>query len=332
VGPVDLSLAGVRASLTALVAAALAACACASGSAAVAPPTRATSTTAGGAHGPHQQIVRALSTAERSAVVARFRATNGASWTVTVGAGGAPDDVDPIRGIIRRAKDERRPGAPVEITEASAVSEAEAFVTANAELLGVGRSDVAALDIAAGPARTTTYGTWVAHVRGRMPMRGYEGFEAIASEIDVLLYLGEDGKTRYFVNISRVHPHLDLDTWPRLGPDDPRACKDVLGRELFVAIDDARRPGLRVRELHRVAIGKVTAEDVRSVRLTIHASPGPRTAYVSYWLAYVVDVMKRGQLFRFVVDADTGDLLEDAVVPVLNADAVLVPQPTDDAP
>lgn len=156
-------------------------------------------------------------------------------------------------------------------------------------------------------------------------MRGYEAFESVTSAIDVLLYLGEDAKVRYFVNISRVHPRLVLDTLPLLQRDDARVTKDVVGRPLFVAIDDPLHPGARVRELTRVALGPATKEDVRAVRLTIFASPAPRAAYVSYWLAYVVDVVKRHQPFRFVVDADTGDLLEDAVVPVLPPDALVSP-------
>ena len=72
-----------------------------------------------------------------------------------------------------------------------------------------------------------------------------------------------------------------------------------------------------MRELQRLSAGRVEDADVRAVRLTIHVSPGPRGAYVSYTLAYAIDVRREGHDFRFVVDADTGDLLDDAVVPVV---------------
>jgi hypothetical protein len=278
-----------------------------------------------GGHGAHMQIVRAMPAPERVALVERFRARNGPSWTVTLGAGGAPDDVESIRGIIRRAKREGTSagafgGAALSdgaVNEESAIVEAGAFLVKNAEFLGISTSDVPALDLVAGTAKTTRYGTWVVHARGRIPMRGYEGFEALTSMIDVLVYIGEDGATRYFVNLSRVHPRVEYDTRALLGPDDKRLLTNVLGRPLFVVVDDPSRPNARVRELRRIAIGNVTDGDIRAIRLTIYPSQGPRAVYVTYRLAYAIDVTKERQPFRFVVDADTGDLLDDAVVPVV---------------
>ncbi|MBS2013896.1 MAG: hypothetical protein JST00_13485 [Deltaproteobacteria bacterium] len=300
----------------------LSALGCAGAAPPPAPPSRVTLSSPKGARGAHQQIVRALTAPQRAEIVARLRERNGPAWSVTLGAGGAPDDVDPILGVVRRAKNEGPPGAPVELGEAVAIAEGEAFLRKNADLLGIAPDDVDTLDLAAGPARTNAYGAWVVHARGTAPTKGYEAFDAVTSAIDVLLYLGEDAKVRYFVNLSRVHPRLVLDTHPLLQPDDDRVTKDVVGRPLFVAIDDGSRPGMRVRELTRVVLGPATKDDVRAVRLTIHVSSAPRAAYVSYFLAYVVDVVKRRQPFRFVVDADTGDLLEDAVVPVLPPDAL----------
>jgi hypothetical protein len=283
-----------------------------------------------GSHGAHMQIVRAMPSAERAALVERFRARNGPSWTVMLGAGGAPDDVEPIRGILRRAKREGTSAgafsdgvraADVVVTEESAVAEAGAFLAKNAEFFGFATSDVPALDLVAGPAKTSRYGAWVVHARGRTPMLGYEGFESLTSMIDVLVYIGDDGTTRYFVNLSRIHPHLLLDTRAGLGPDDKRLLTNVLGRPLFVVVDDPNRPNARVRELRRVSVGTVVGADVRAIRLTIYPSPGPRGVYMSYRLAYAIDVTKERNPFRFVVDADTGDLLDDAVVPVVPATA-----------
>lgn len=268
--------------------------------------------------------------AGRVALVKRFKERNGPEWTITLGGGGAPDDVDAIRGIVRRAKregDARARGSADASAEASAdvsaseaaIRSATAFVVKNAEFLGLSPADVPALDVAAAPAKTPVYGTWVAVFGGHIPMRGYEGFEAVASTINLAVYVGDDGIVRYFVNLSHVNPRLVLDTRALLGPDDKRLMRFVVGREVFVVLDDPRRPNARVRELERRSLGRVEDADVHAVRLTIHVSPGPRDAYVSYTLAYAVDVRRAGSDFRFVVDADTGDLLEDAVVPVIPA-------------
>ena len=274
---------------------------------------------------------------ERLELVSRFKARNGPDWTITLGGGGAPDDVDAIRGVVRRARRESTAGTDSEAEaprangdtggwgstdpaeQERAIAEAIAFVTRNAEFFGLAPADVAALDVTAGRPKTRTYGSWVVILAGRIPMRGYEGFAAVTSVVDIAVYVGDDGTTRYFINLSRVHPRLVLDTRAALGPDDKRLMRFVIGRELFVVFDDPRRPNARVRELQRRSVGRVDDGDVRAVRLTIHVSPGPRGAYVSYWLAYAIDVRREGNDFRFVVDADTGDLLEDAVVPVVAA-------------
>lgn len=278
-----------------------------------------------GGRGAHVQFIRALPMAERVALVQRFKARNGAEWSITLGGGGAPDDVDAIRGVVRRAKREGDASADAgagadadaDANAERAIRSAMAFVIKNAEFLGLAPADVATLDVTAAPAKTPVYGAWVAVFGGHMPMRGYEGFEAVASTINLAVYLGDDGAVRYFVNFSHVNPRLVLDTHALLGPDDKRLMRYVLDREMFVVFDDPRRPNARVRELRRLSLGRVEGADVRAVRLTIHVSPGPRDAYVSYTLAYAIDVRREGSDFRFIVDADTGDLLEDAVVPVL---------------
>lgn len=274
-----------------------------------------------GAVGPtHVQIVRALPLAERRALVEKFRARNGA-WTVTLGAGTTPDDVDPIRGVVRRATRDANvvdPAAHAPVTEQSAIADTAAFLAKNADLLGFAAKDVPSLDLVAGPAKTTNYGSWVVHARGASPMRGYEGFDTVTSRIDVLAYIGDDGGVRYFVNLSQVHPRLVLDTTPRLGPDDPHVLEKVLGRTLFLVVDDPSRPNARVRELQRIPLGNVAAADVATPRLAIDVSPGPRFAYVSYTLAYAVLVLKDHHPFLFVVDADTGAVLKDPEVPIVS--------------
>ena len=266
----------------------------------------------------HVQIVRALPLAERRALVEKFRARNGA-WTVTLGAGTTPDDVDPIRGVVRRAtRDDSAAAAPhAPVTEESAIADASTFLAKNADLLGFSAKDVPSLDLVAGPAKTATYGSWVVHARGASPMRGYEGFTTVTTKIDVLTYVGDDGGVHYFVNLSQVHPRLAIDTTPRLGPDDPHVLEKVIGRTLFLVVDDPSRPSARVRELPRIPLGNVAAADIAPPRLTIDVSPGPRLAYVSYTLAYAVLVLKDHHPFLFVVDADTGAVLKDPEVPIV---------------
>ena len=267
----------------------------------------------------HVQVVRALPLAERRALVEKFRARNGA-WTVTLGAGSTPDDVDPIRGVVRRATRDANvvdPAGHAPVTDQSAIADAAAFLAKNADLLGFSAKDVPSLDLVAGPAKTANYGSWVVHARGATPMRGYEGFTTVTSKIDVLAYIGEDGGVRYFVNLSQVHPRLTIDTTPRLGPDDPHVLEKVIGRTLFLVVDDPSRPNARVRELQRIPLGNVAAADIAPPRLTIDVSPGPRFAYVSYTLAYAVLVLKDHHPFLFVVDADTGAVLKDPEVPVV---------------
>ena len=326
-----------------VVAVALAACA---GACHSAPPvvvdgaSRITLNAPPGARGAHVQFVRAMPMSERVALVERWRARNGAEWSITLGAGGAPDDVDGIRGVVRRAKravtaadapstsvDKEAWGTTDPAEQERVIAEAIAFLTRNADFFGLSPADVSVLDVAAGRPKTRTYGSWVVILAGRIPMRGYEGFAAVTSHVDIALYIGDDGKARYFINLSRVHPRLVLDTSAALGPDDKRLMRFVIGRELFVVFDDPRRPNARVRELQRLSVGRVEEADVRAVRLTIHVSPGPRDTYVSYWLAYAIDVKREGHEFRFIVDADTGDLLDDAVVPVVPQSPLV-----DDAP
>lgn len=287
-----------------------------------------------GAHGAHVQIVRALPMSERQKLAERFEERNGPGWEITLGEGEVPDDVDAIRGLVRRgtnvsagpaarAGSAAAPSSPAAPRspggEPRATAAAIAFATKNADLFGMSPRDVAALDVDTGPAKTAIYGAWVVHLQGRIPMRGYEGFDAVAATIDVLIYAGDDGDPRYFVNLSRVHPPLVLDTTAMLGPDDARVLRNVVGRELFVLESDPRRPNARMRELRRRSLGRVEDGDVRGIRLVIHVSPGLRGAWVSYWLAYSIDVLRGRHVFRFVVDADTGEILEDTRVPVLPA-------------
>jgi hypothetical protein len=265
----------------------------------------------------HAQIVRAKTVQDRLALFERFRAKNGEAWRIV----DPEHDVDGIRLFLRHALRRDRPGPEVELDHRIAAADAVAFVSSNAELLGLGAPDVAVLEVtsAAIPFEdaVTPAGRYVVHMRAHIAMRGYEAFESLASKIDITVFVDADRQIRFFTNDSRIHPRLAIDTKPLLEPEDALIVKNVVGRELFVAIDDPRNPNARVRELRRESVGHVRDVDIIQRHLTVWASPGPFGAYTSFTLAYVVQVGLGGYMFRFVVDADTGALLDDAAVPVV---------------
>ena len=265
----------------------------------------------------HAQIVRAAPMPERLAVFERFRSKNDGPWKLLR----PEEDIDAFRPFLRRAARTDLPGPEVPFEAGDAESTAVAFVNTNAAELGLHPAEVVVLDVTSrrlGPGDGPTPRTrFAVRLRGLIAMRGLEAFDSVASHVELTVFVDDDRRIRLFTNDSRLPPRLTIDTRPDLEPDDPRVLRNVLGRELFVAEDDPRRPGAGVRELRRIPVGTVTEKDVAARTLTIHASRGPLGAYVSFILAYVIRVSRGGEWFRFVVDADTGDLLEDAAVPVV---------------
>ena len=297
---------------------------------------------------PHLQIVHALTVPERRALVDRLRERNhappGTEWTVNEEAlARSVTVVDPFAGFLRRARRgaadrPSRTSAPV--TEAEAPSFAREFVKQNADLLGLPRHVLPGLaehvrgvephDHAAPRAR------WAVRFDASFPTKGYESFEEISCHADIEVFVDDDGEVSSFVNLSRIHPHLTIDTrHPVLPQDDPRVASKLVGRKVF-ALDVASSgfDGLRdPRELPRIPLGEVQPGDVTRMQLVIHVSTGPRLAWLTYRLAYFVEVAKpvpdelvaddesassppQFFFFRWVVDADTGDVLEDARVPL----------------
>jgi hypothetical protein len=294
----------------ALLAAALVAC----GPRAPAPPE--TPRDAAPAAARHVQIIRFAPVASRLALLEQLRRTSGPAWVLGK-AGPAIDDIEPLRVFLRRAWRSDAPGAPVPFSHADAEADVIAFVTANADALGLAPSDVVTLDAMSVDAPPDgSHHAVVVRLQGRIAMRGYEAFDALASKIDLVVFVDDDRQIRFFANLSRIHPHLSIDTRPGLDAEDPRLLAHVVGRELFVTEDDPRRRGVPVRELRHASIGRVASTDVTARTLTVHASVGPMGAYVAYHLAYAIDVGRGGYWFRFVVSADTGDLLEDATAPI----------------
>jgi hypothetical protein len=310
-------------------------------------PARPRPVTAPQAQGRHLQIVHAMTTPARRALVERLRARNPAppesQWTVNEEALGINlMVVDPFAGFVRRARRKVAPrparaGGPVGTEEAA--NAARAFVKKNSDLLGLPRHVVPALDehvrVVEPSDHAAPRASWVVRFEAPFPSKGYEGFKEIDNVADVAVVIDDDGEVSSFVNLSRVHPHLALDTKPRLSRDDPRVMSKLVGRKVFAL--EPREGGTEateaprdVRELRRIALGEVRPEDVTHMQLVIHVSTGPELAWLTYRLGYFVEVGKSSPLmgfdgladgppqyffFRYVVDADTGDVLEDARAP-----------------
>lgn len=292
------------------------------------------------------QIVHAMKTAERRALVERLRERNAAvpPWTVNEDAlASSLTVVDPFTGFVRRARRETlvrspRPGGP--IGAADAENAARAFVKKNADLLGLPSRVVPTLTEQVRSARPSDHASprtaWVVHLETLFASKGYEAFKEIGDLADVEVLVDDDGEVSSFVNLSRIHPHLMLDTTPDLGPEDPRLVSKLVGRKVFAVDAEAgeETPDLAsARLLRRIPLGEVQAGDVTHVQLVIHVATGPRLAWLTYRLGYLVEIAKPARVdgvdggepietpgrpfffFRYVVDADTGDVLEDARAP-----------------
>jgi hypothetical protein len=105
---------------------------------------------------------------------------------------------------------------------------------------------------------------------------------------------------------------------------------------VFALVDEGGDGARDVRELRRIPLAPIRASDVVRVQLVIHVSTGPQLVWFAYRRAYFVEVgvsepdaeptgapdEKRVPgpnvyFFRYVVDADNGDVLEDARAPVV---------------
>jgi hypothetical protein len=272
---------------------------------------------------PHLQIVRAITTSERRALVQRFRARNAeGEWIVNEEAlAESVVVVDPFRGFLRRAHRNRRVDAETPLSDDEVGSRARAFVARNADLFGLPAAVATTLgeDIGHDEQR-------IVHFDARFPSKGYEAFPELENEVDLDVVLDGAGNVVAFDNRSRLHPRLSIDVHhPKLAEDDPRVVSKIVGRKVFALYSG--EPQTPVRELERIPLGEVTLDDVSLVQPIIHVSPGLRMAWLTYRLAYFVEIAKElphAQVFyfRYVVDADTGDVIEDARAPVVSADGV----------
>jgi hypothetical protein len=280
----------------------------------------------------HAQIFRALTGREKKAIAERFRARNGSGWLIGGEERGRaePLDIDSFAGFVRRAFLRGAPqagGGPG--AEEDVVGKARAFVRANADLLGVPLREADALDVAPlelepalrpGPATR-----WLARLVGHYPTRGYEAFHDLENVVDLWVFVDDDREVRLFMNFSRLHPALFIDTRVSVPEEDPRIVAKLLGRQVFAVEDDPSRPNAPVRLLKRIPLGSIAASDIRRRELTIHAAEGPAHAWLTYRLAYRVlverlDSAQAHYFFWYVVDADDGTVIGDAPPPRVSAE------------
>lgn len=233
--------------------------------------------------------------------------------------------IDPFRGFLRRGRSAHRPGATGTgtVMPEDAARAARAFVERNADLLGLPTAVVHGL----AEERSAAGGHWSIRFDATYPTKGYETLRELDNQVDLDVLVADDGAITAFQNRSRIHPPLHVGLKPGLAPDDATLVREVVGRQVFAMVG---APGQDdPRTLPRIALGAIRLEDVQHVELTVWSSPGPAQAYVSYRLAYTVDVTRGirsgfmdpffkpvGYAFRYVVDADTGQVIEDARPPV----------------
>ena len=160
----------------------------------------------------------------------RFKERNGAEWTITLGAAGAPDDVDAIRGVVRRAKSEGDAEARAR-KRARTRTRTRTRMRARTRMRGGGDTerDGVPRDERRLPRAVACRRPRARRRRGaredddlRQLGRASRGHDPDARlrglrrgrvrRSTSLVYVGDDGAVRYFVNLSRVHPRLVLDT------------------------------------------------------------------------------------------------------------------------
>jgi hypothetical protein len=298
-----------------------------------------------------------MTTPQRDALVERLRERNptppSSRWEVNTEAlGRSITVVDPFSGFLRRARRRAAARAPLAgppISELEAEDRARAFVKRNADLFGFPRHLVAGLSEHARTVSPSDHAAsraaWAIRFEAPFASKGYEGFKEIDNVADVEVFVDDDGEVSSFVNLSRIHPHLAIDIHPGLAQEDPRVIAKLVGRKVF-ALDGRDAPPVdtprALQELRRIPLGEVRAENVTHLQLVIHVSTGPQLAWLVYRLGYFVEIAKPAPppfgrdldgsagppqffFFRYVVDADTGDVLEDARAP-------LTPSLTEPAP
>ncbi|MBX3226694.1 MAG: hypothetical protein KIT84_39265 [Labilithrix sp.] len=266
----------------------------------------------------HVQIVRALTTPERLALVAKLRARSGAGWEVNEAALATSGTVvDPFAGFLRRARNTApRPAAAAPVTEEEAIAAARAFVRTNADLLALPHAVLLTFAVSARPVEPRDHAgaraRWAVRFETTFPTKGYEAFAELENEVDLEVFVDDDGAPSMLANVSAIHPRLFLDTRPDVDAEDPRLYAKLLGRRVFALADDDTP----------IPLGHVERGDFQRANLVVFRSPGPLGAWMTYRLAWNLGAAKAAieepgayYFFAWIVDADSGDVVADAVPP-----------------
>ena len=254
-----------------------------------------------------RQVVSALSASEQAARTAEFVRRNGPQWTALDNP-----SVDRFSGVVNGFFwQNSTPGPAIGVTEAKAKAIALELVKKNADLLGMTAGEVDQLTLTASPDEGSV--AFVVSVKGSLPLRGYERFPELSRVIDLSVQVRPDGSVRLLAQlVSRVYPQLTLDTTPGLPANDARVLGRVLGTELAYyegtgeLESDVFFVPCEKHVEHR--LGAVEAGDVRRIDPTVHVKE--TWTEQTFTLAYKVSVSRQGRAFELVVDAATGEVLE----------------------
>jgi hypothetical protein len=235
--------------------------------------------------------IPALAQDERAVVARAFAQRRGSDWRVS--------EVDAFAGHVVRARRAIRTIAEaVELDRTQAVDMAREALRADADLLGLGGTDIAALELV-GASYNTGAGPlqWMIEFLGQAPIPGYEDFDN-RRRLRVVVDFAKDGMLMGLVNNSEILPAFDICTTPMLPADDPRLRGHVLGTKLYYAdFTGATRYA-----------GTVEDDNIVATERVIHVDRSQESRLVIR-LAYRIRVAFDLLTWSFFVDADTGALL-----------------------
>lgn len=269
---------------------------------------------------PTSQTFAALTNDQRLDVLHAFQARNGAYWNVNEEGGGPNvwENIDAFRPFLRLNWRSDSVGAKTTMAQSDALALTDDFVLRNLDLLGLTEDQFWALSWQFEPTMEGNpyYEDYLYFVQyqGSFSQPGYEGFDSVASKIDLQIGIHRDGVIRAVLQADTVHhPDLDISTTPKFGPNDRRVTANVLGTELIkyeLIGQDGYRPVYR-----RTDLGALEKADIAARDLTIFRAPADDGSAETFSLAYQLTVQKKGETFTFVVDASTGNVLASPEAP-----------------
>lgn len=208
----------------------------------------------------------------------------------------------------------------VTLTREQAKAHAVAFLSRNADLVGVQAAELARLTatVSDGVVGSVEGDATVAHVvrfEGRgIVQPGFDRFRVFERSIDLAVYVFSDGAVgKLDASVRPAIPPLRMRPTPKIPANDPRIPGAVVGRFVFryehVGVN--RTTGMRQHQ--RYGDGNVSAAEVQGVKLDVveDAIDGG----VVYSLVYEVTVLHRDRTLVFRVDPDNASVLRDPTPP-----------------